>query len=86
MARGYSTAGPPSRLVRISEGLSHPAIAQAGVTKTRDGHWALLVRLRKGIRTPVPEVERQRAAFPVVYEPEPDVVPIARPAYPRHGE
>lgn len=76
----------PKSLIDISERFEHPCVAQTGVTLTADGRWALYVQLRKGTRQPVPDVERLAGGFPVVYDEEPETLPVARPAYPSRGE
>lgn len=77
---------PPTALVHLADTLSDPQISQVGLTTTQDGCWALLVRVRAGIQTPLPEVESHRGSFPVIYEVDSKKLPIARPAYPELGE
>ncbi len=66
--------------------MRHPAVSKAGLTTTDDGDWALKLWLRRGISAPPEELVRQLEGFPVVYDEEPAVPPVARPAYPRRGE
>jgi hypothetical protein len=76
---------PPRELVEVLDSLRHPSVTRTGLTTTRDGDWALMVRVRPGIPTPVPEVEAQARGFPVVYLVETPTPPVARPAYPARG-
>jgi hypothetical protein len=76
----------PPGLLRAAQALSHPDVSSAGLTTTPDGRWALLVRVRPGARTPIAEVEQAAGGHPVIYQPEPDDLPVARPAYPLLGE
>jgi hypothetical protein len=77
----------PELLRELSENISHPALKQVGETKTRDGKWALLAVVRQGTPSSVLEKIREMAGdFPVVFEEDPDLLPIARPAYPEKGE
>jgi hypothetical protein len=77
---------PPGSLVEEIRRISHPDVVSAGLTTTADGEWAALVRVSRKAQTPIPEVERFLAGFPVVYERAPEFPPIARPAYPDRGE
>jgi hypothetical protein len=62
-------------------------VAKVGVTTTSDGRWAVKVWLRNGARPPLDDVETAAGSdVPVVYQSEPDRLPIARPAYPALGE
>jgi hypothetical protein len=77
----------PKLLRQITETISHPALTQSGETKTSDGRWALLARIRQGTPPSVlEEIERMAEGFPVVFEEEADHLPVARPAYPAQGE
>ncbi len=77
---------PPDDLAAAARSVHHPDITRCGLTTTEDGRWALIVRVRRGTVTPVPEVEALTGNHPVVYEDEPDEPPVARPAYPNKGE
>ncbi|MGH9720002.1 MAG: hypothetical protein ACRD8O_07300 [Bryobacteraceae bacterium] len=77
---------PPEDLKRLVRRLRHPAVAQAGLTSTDRGEWALLLTVKPGTPTPVPEIETIRGRYPVVYEEESGRMPVARPAYPAEGE
>lgn len=77
---------PPSKLVKISKSLSDPAVTRVGLTTTADGRWALMVRVKPGNSTPIKEVEEACDDYPVVYQDEPEDLPVARPAYPAKGE
>jgi hypothetical protein len=79
------TAKPPRALVDLVERLSRDGSLSTGLTTTETGEWALLVRVPAGVATPLPEVEREAAGLPVVYEPI-DRLPVARPAFPGRGE
>jgi hypothetical protein len=77
----------PESLRDLSETISHPALKQVGETKTPDGQWALLAVVRHA--TPPSDLEKIKEMagnFPVIFEEEPDSLPIARPAYPEQGE
>jgi len=80
------SSAPPGSLVEEIRNISHPDVVSTGLTTTADGEWAALVRVRRKARTPIPEVERFLAGFPVVYERTPEFPPVARPAYPDQGE
>ncbi len=81
-----TSADPPQRLVEIASAVVHPDVTRTGLTTTKAGEWALFVRLRRGARTPVPEIAALAAGYPIVYEDEPADYPVARPAYPDRGE
>ena len=77
----------PESLRDLTENISHPALKQVGETKTPDGQWALLATVRQG--TPpsaLEKIKEMAGEFPVIFEEEPDRLPIARPAYPEQGE
>jgi hypothetical protein len=76
----------PKPLVDLAERVRHPAVTQTGITRTADGRWALLVEVKKGTPLPLKDLERDSAGYAIVYEEEPDTIPVARPAYPKHGE
>ena len=77
----------PELLRDLSENISHPALKQVGETKTRDGKWALLATVRRGTpRAVLEKIEEMAGEFPVIFEEEPDRLPVARPAYPDQGE
>jgi hypothetical protein len=80
------TPGPPPALYAAQEAVSHAGPSRVGVTTTRDGDWALMVRVPQGTATPIAEVEAASGGFPVIYQYEPEEPPVARPAYPRRGE
>jgi hypothetical protein len=73
-------------LAEAAASLTHPLVTRAGLTTTADGRWALMVRVKEGTATPVPEVEAASHGHPVVYDVEPRDWPVARPAYPGRGE
>lgn len=77
---------PPEGLVKIANSLSSPDVTRVGLTTTNDGQWALMVRVRSGAETPVKDVEEVCRDYPVVYQDEPEELPVARPAYPALGE
>lgn len=77
---------PPRRLEGLVGTLRHRDVSQVGLTTTPDGTWALLVQVKPGARTPIPEVETACGDCPVVYRSAPEEVPVARPAYPAIGE
>jgi hypothetical protein len=80
------TPSPPLELQSLRRRVvGHPSVAQVGLTTTDDGHWALLVRVRSGVSTPVEDIEQMRGNQPVVYE-QARTPPIARPAFPAEGE
>lgn len=76
----------PKRLVEACLHLRHPDVTEVGVTRTPDGRWALFAQVRQGTPTPLREVEEMAGEFPVLYEEEPEVMQIARPAFPGRGE
>jgi hypothetical protein len=80
-----ATPEPPARLIEVADAVRDPLVAQSGVTTTADGRWALYVTVRPNVAVPIPDVERQAAGYPVVYEAAPDEPPIAGPAYPRRS-
>jgi hypothetical protein len=73
---------PPQGLVELSKTFRHGDVIQTGVTTTDEGEWALLVRVRQGVATPLANVT---ASFPIVWQTERST-PVARPAYPAAGE
>lgn len=77
---------PPVELVDITNSMSVPEVTRAGLTTTAEGRWALLVRVRPGTPTPVKAVEEICREYPVIYQEEPQELPVARPAYPARGE
>ncbi|HEY8008459.1 MAG TPA: hypothetical protein VIE66_17060 [Methylocella sp.] len=77
---------PPHGLAEAVKALDHPDIVNAGLTTTTTGLWAAMIRVRRGTRTPIPDVDRRLAGFPVIYETAPDQLPVARPAFPDRGE
>ena len=81
-----SSPDAPPELLRAVDSLAHPNLSNVGLTTTRDGRWALLARVKRGGSAPIAEVEAAAGGHPVVYEPEPDELPVARPAYPLLGE
>lgn len=76
---------PPDSLARLVDSLSHPRVAQTGLTTTSDGRWALLVSVRPGGPVPIEEIESAAGGHPVVYREDPGTI-VARPAYPARGE
>lgn len=80
------TPEPPEHLVRLADALSHPEVAQTGLTTTSGGEWALMVRVHPGVSVPIQEIERAAEGHPVVYQEHPGTNPVARPAYPALGE
>jgi len=83
---GMPQTPEPPELLHAAESLRHPDVSAAGLTTTPGGRWALLVQVRPGAHTPIGEVEEAAAGHPVIYHPEPDEPPVARPAYPLLGE
>jgi hypothetical protein len=83
---GLPRSPAPADLLEIADSLSHPLVAQTGITTTKDGRWALLVRVHHGVPTPVREVDLAAGEHPVVYQVAPEVPPVARPAFPDRGE
>ena len=77
---------PPHGLAEAVKALDHPDVVNAGLTTTTTGLWAAMIRVRRGTRTPIPDVDRRLAGFPVIYETAPDQLPVARPAFPDRGE
>lgn len=77
----------PESLHKICETVRHPALTEVGETITDDGQWALYAVVRKGTPSSAFEdIKKQAGGFPVVFEEEPDSLPIGRPAYPAEGE
>ena len=73
----------PDTLLQIGQNaLVHPSVAKTGITKTEDGGYALLATVRKGTPTPIAEIENLAGNFPVVYQEEEDLPPVAWPARP----
>ena len=77
---------PPRKLAQIADSLDHPDVTRVGLTTTKDGHWALMVRVRPSTQIPIHEVEKECSGYPVIYQDEPEEPPVARPAYPASGE
>ena len=73
---------PPNQLIELADAFRDPRVAQSGVTTTADGRWALYVTVPADEAVPIPSVESKAGGYPVVYEAEPDELPIAGPAYP----
>ena len=83
---GSPTSPKPQKLAQIADSLTHPDVTRVGLTTTTDGRWALMVRVRPSTQIPIREIEEAANGYPVVYQDEPDELPIARPAYPASGE
>lgn len=81
-----NVAEPPEDLRALVATLRHPNLARVGLTTTREGRWALMAWVRRGVPVPIPEVEAQAKGHPVVYQTEPKAPPVARPAFPGRGE
>ncbi|MGI8550900.1 MAG: hypothetical protein ACR2PL_08960 [Dehalococcoidia bacterium] len=64
----------------------HVGVAKVGLTTTDDGRWAVKVWLRKGAQPLTSDESELYQGHPIVYEPEPESIPVARPAYPGRGE
>jgi hypothetical protein len=77
---------PPAALRKAQKALSDVRVSRVGLTTTREGDWALIVRIPRGGEWPLPEVEAASGGFPVIYQYEPENLPVARPAYPDRGE
>jgi predicted amidohydrolase YtcJ len=77
---------PPADLQEAAQTIAHDSVAQVGLTTTREGDWALLVRVKPDAAYPIPEIESQVSGHPVIYQQVPATLPIARPAFPRLGE
>ena len=77
---------PPANLVEEIRKISHNDVVSAGLTTTANGEWAALVRVGRDAQTPIAEVERLLAGFPIIFETSPEHPPVARPAYPDRGE
>ncbi len=78
--------GVPAQLLEACVHVRHPDVTEVGVTRTPDGRWALFVQVRQGTATPLCAIEAMAGDFPVLYEEEPESMPIARPAFPGRGE
>ena len=76
---------PPAALREAQKAVSGMH-SRVGLTTTREGDWALIVRIPRGTEWPLPEVEAASGGFPVIYQYEPENLPVARPAYPDRGE
>ena len=83
---GRPTKPEPAKLVKIADTLSHPDVVKTGITTTAKGDWALLVTIKSDTGTPIKEIEKQSAGFPVIYQEDSGRNMIARPAYPGLGE
>lgn len=83
---GRPGSAEPGELVALVSKLHHPRVSSFGVTTTADGHWAVLVSVKKGTRVPIKEIEKKVQKFPVIYLDEKGRLPLARPAYPSRGE
>jgi hypothetical protein len=79
-------AEPPAALRAVQKKVSAAGVSRVGLTTTREGDWALIVRIPRGSQWPLPEVEAASGGFPVIYQYEPENLPVARPAYPDRGE
>jgi hypothetical protein len=77
---------PPQKLAEGVRRLIHPDVESAGLTTTPEGEWAALIRVPSKTPTPIAEIERLFAGFPVIYETAPEYPAVARPAYPDRGE
>jgi hypothetical protein len=77
----------PEALHKVCEKIHHPALTEVGETITDDGRWALSATVRKGTpSSALEEIRKQAGGFPVIFEEEPNSLPVARPAYPSEGE
>jgi hypothetical protein len=86
MPRPPNTPDPPPELLRLADSLSHPSVTRTGLTTTEEGEWALKVRVPRGTAVPLRDLEAACQSFPVVYDEEPEELPVARPAFPGKGE
>jgi hypothetical protein len=77
---------PPRELIEARNALSGARVSRVGLTTTHEGDWALIVRIPRGSQWPLDEVEAASRGFPVIYQYEPEQMPVARPAYPDRGE
>ena len=80
------SSSPPPELAQIAKSMSDPDVSRVGLTTTKDGRWALMVRVKSGTEVPIQKVEEACSGYPVIYQDEPDEPPVARPAYPAKGE
>jgi hypothetical protein len=81
-----SSPEPPAELLAARDSLSVTGVTRVGLTTTADGEWGLIVRVPQGTSTPIAAVEAASHGFPVIYQVEPERLPVARPAYPGRGE
>lgn len=77
---------PPAKLLEALDAVSGARVSRAGLTTTEEGDWALMVRIPRGSEWPIADVEAASGGFPVIYQYEPEQLPVARPAYPDRGE
>ena len=80
------TPEPPARLTAIVDTLEHPDISRVGLTTTPQGEWAVMVRVREGVRTPIADIEAYAEGYPVIYMGGPSTPLLVRPARPSKGE
>jgi hypothetical protein len=77
---------PPRELIEARDALFGTRVSRVGLTTTSEGDWALIVRIPRGSQWPLAEVEAASGGFPIIYQYEPERLPVARPAYPHRGE
>jgi hypothetical protein len=77
---------PPADLQEAAQTIAHDSVAQVGLTTTREGDWALLVRVKPDAAYPIPEIESQVSGHPVIYQRARATLPVARPAFPHLKE
>lgn len=80
------TPEPPDGLRDLADSFRHPGITRVGLTTTAKGEWALFVGVPRGAAVPIDDVEQAADGYPVIYDHDPDDLPVARPAYPDRGE
>jgi hypothetical protein len=60
-------------------------VFSVGLTTTSEGEWALAVQVFDLGDTPILEIEEEARGAPVIYLQR-RKPPVARPAFPRHGQ
>lgn len=67
-----ASATPPDSLVQLLSAIDDPRVRWVSLTTTRQGEWALRVRVAHGTPTPMGSLEATCAGHVVVYDIEPD--------------
>jgi hypothetical protein len=80
------TGAPPPGLLQRAEAIHSQKLAYSGVTATEEGHWAVLLQVKRGEVLDPDEARALAGPFPVVVQEDSGEEQVARPAFPGRGE